>query len=101
MEKTLFCGLTICVNNDVVMVGGKTFEHKTILRELGGKWNPAMKKWIFKKTDDLSKLYLINKPSWFCGHKDARVVNLRTKSMWCLTCSDHGFIVNGTVYTGD
>jgi hypothetical protein len=35
------------------LVTGDTYQHKTILKEMGGKWNKDQKGWMFSETDEV------------------------------------------------
>jgi len=37
-------------------VSGKTYAHKEMIKELGGRWNGQSKEWVFHETQHLSKL---------------------------------------------
>lgn len=100
----------------IILSGKNTFFWKDTIKALGGKWQADTKTWILPVDTSLAPLMPVlpdwvccisahnldhkNKtlhcpihypsgknPWWFCGHKDARIVSMRTQMHTCRTCA--------------
>lgn len=112
----LQCGMSIWTQKQKIVISGKTYEHRDILKKLGGQWNPEKRHWIFKLDTEFDELYALKpfwcccqkavvknkknrmysceihhpdgtKPDWFCGHDGADVISHSGHMSWCRTCS--------------
>jgi hypothetical protein len=55
-RETLINGLVAEFYPDGILISGRTFDSKDVLKALGGVWSPPLKKWKLPLTADLSSL---------------------------------------------
>ncbi len=48
--------ITIKETNESTIVTGDTHPHKTKMKEIGGRWNPKLKAWVFTSEDASKRL---------------------------------------------
>lgn len=109
-------GLFAETTSEGIVLSGKTFDLKDIIKQMGGKWQPASKTWLLAPETDLAPLRPIllpwvccvkahsldsrnqtlvcpvhwpngKKPWWFCGHEGARIISMRSQMHSCRTCA--------------
>ena len=100
----------------IELSGFNTYHCKDTIKSMGGKWQPGNKSWLLpldamlkplmpvlpewvccnkarnldhrNKTLSCTQHYPRGKhPWWFCGHPDARIMNLQLQTHTCRTCA--------------
>ena len=90
-----------------IVITGRTFDAKEILKGMGARWNAEMKAWVLPPDTDLTDLKLPPpekkprvkkepveqpKPWWFCGCPGARIISMKSQMHSCQACTDR---ING------
>lgn len=85
-----------------IVITGRTFDSKDLLKGMGARWNPERKAWVLPVDTDLSDLRLPPpekkprvkkepveqpKPWWFCGCPGARIVSMKSQMHSCQACT--------------
>jgi hypothetical protein len=116
-REELNFGLKAILSPDSVFIKGLTYENRERLTALGGRWDDFEKAYVFPTGFDLTPLRVpagvkptsipvpSPKPWWFCGHENARIVNMARMSHTCPDCPSSNpfysdFYVRGALYSG-
>jgi hypothetical protein len=87
-----------------IVITGRTFDAKEMLKQMGARWNPEKKAWVLPVGTDLTDLILPPpekkprvkrepkqpppKPWWFCGCEGAYIVSMRSQMHSCRKCAE-------------
>lgn len=110
--------LTISHEGQHWKVTGCTYQHKELIKKVGGNWNPAEKAWTIPIANHIDELLDVNKAhdrmlaaiersklerqKWLEYIKCCSNCYVISQGKSLLTsCREHGFRKNGNVYTGD
>ena len=110
-------GLKAITCPDAVFIKGLTYENRERLTALGGRWDAFEKAYVFPISFDLSPLRVpagvkptpipvpSPKPWWFCGHENARIIDLGRMTHTCPDCPNSNpfysdFYLRGALYSG-
>ena len=85
---------------DGIIITGRTFDAKEMLKGMGARWHPERKAWVLPPDTDLTDLKLPPpekkprvkkepppKPWWFCGCPGAKILSMKLQMHSCQECA--------------